>query len=168
MAKATSSKGRAVHKTSITPEVPGFQLECCHPGCESSPQRRYEFPVPLCSRHIVKVMARSIELAKDAKRAHVVQNAASMPGARRAEAHDPVVYYVKFGDRVKIGTTTNFQARMSNIPHDEVLAVEPGGRELEQLRHKQFAEARSHREWFDLSAELFRHIDRIKANKIPS
>jgi hypothetical protein len=80
--------------------------------------------------------------------------------ARRIETE--VVYYLRFGDRVKIGTTTSLTTRLADIPHDEVLATEPGGHQLERQRHRQFEHLQirmgTHREWFRLTPELAEHI----------
>ncbi|MEV6432591.1 GIY-YIG nuclease family protein [Nocardia sp. NPDC051463] len=83
--------------------------------------------------------------------------------ARKMTEHDEVVYYIRFGDRVKIGTTKNLEKRLIAIPHDEVLATEPGGLYVEQQRHKQFAHIRVHHEWFDLTPELSEHISAVRA-----
>lgn len=86
--------------------------------------------------------------------------------AARAEVNE-VVYYVRFGDRVKIGTTKNLDKRLPFIPHDEVMATEPGGPYVEQQRHKQFKHLRAKvgrsREWFRLAPELVEHIAGVKA-----
>ena len=70
-----------------------------------------------------------------------------------------VVYYVRFRDRIKIGTSSNPRVRIAALPHDEVLAFERGGRELEQRRHTQFAAWRLPRsEWFQAGDELLTHL----------
>jgi hypothetical protein len=71
-----------------------------------------------------------------------------------------VVYYLRFEDRVKIGTSTNPRQRLGRIWHDELLAFERGGRSLEQRRHAQFAADRftSGSEWFRLSPLLRDHL----------
>lgn len=70
-----------------------------------------------------------------------------------------VVYYLRYGDRIKIGTTANPRQRIASLPHDEVLAFERGGRLLEQRRHAQFA---AHRivgtEWFESNRALVDHV----------
>ena len=43
-----------------------------------------------------------------------------------------VVYYIRWRDQIKIGTSVNPRLRLASIPHDEVLAFERGGRSLEQ------------------------------------
>ncbi|MEU6674781.1 GIY-YIG nuclease family protein [Streptomyces sp. NPDC046925] len=77
-------------------------------------------------------------------------------GRSYPEGH--VVYYLRFCCRVKIGTTTNLTKRLYGIPHDELLAVEPGEVELESLRHRQFNANRIKGEWFDMTQELFQHL----------
>jgi hypothetical protein len=75
-----------------------------------------------------------------------------------------VVYYLRYRDRIKIGTTTDPRGRFSALPHDEVLAFERGGRTLEQRRHVQFAAHRIPRtEWFESNAELLAHVDALRA-----
>lgn len=75
-----------------------------------------------------------------------------------------VVYYLRYADRVKIGTTANPRRRVAAIRHDEVLAFERGDRALEQRRHAQFAADRWPRtEWFRLSDALRAHIDVLSA-----
>jgi hypothetical protein len=70
-----------------------------------------------------------------------------------------VVYYIRLGDRIKIGTSGNPRSRIASLPHDEVLAFELGGRSLEQRRHAQFA---AHRlgasEWFAAHADVLAHV----------
>jgi hypothetical protein len=72
----------------------------------------------------------------------------------------PVVYYIQFGDRVKIGTTANLPQRLAALPHDRVLATEPGGFELEQARHRQLRASRvdGQREWFHLTDQVRQHV----------
>lgn len=60
-----------------------------------------------------------------------------------------IVYYLAFGNRVKIGTTTDLPGRMQAIPHEELLAYEFGSYPTERERHQRFAHARVVGEWFD-------------------
>lgn len=59
-----------------------------------------------------------------------------------------VVYYIRFSGSIKIGTTTNLPQRMQTLPMEELLAVEPGGYNIERKRHAEFRSARVQREWF--------------------
>ena len=70
-----------------------------------------------------------------------------------------VVYYLRYADRVKIGTSSQPHRRLAAIWHDELLAFERGGRVLEQRRHLRFAADRfAGTEWFRRSDELSAHI----------
>ena len=70
-----------------------------------------------------------------------------------------VVYYLRLGDRLKIGTTVNPRQRFAAIRHEEVVAFERGDRRLERRRHLEFAEERGGTsEWFAFSDRLHRHI----------
>lgn len=74
-----------------------------------------------------------------------------------------VVYYVRFCCRIKIGTTTNLTNRMLHIPHDSILATEPGGESVERMRHYQFEQYAIGGEWFKMAPPLLAHIRSLRA-----
>jgi hypothetical protein len=75
-----------------------------------------------------------------------------------------VVYYLRFRDRIKIGTTANPRQRLARIWHDELLAFERGDRLVEHRRHEQFADLRlDGSEWFTAGPELEEHVERLSA-----
>jgi hypothetical protein len=75
-----------------------------------------------------------------------------------------VVYYLRYRDQIKIGTSANPRLRFASIPHDEVLAFERGGRRLEHQRHLQFAEHRyPGTEWFAVHDALVEHVAELAA-----
>lgn len=75
-----------------------------------------------------------------------------------------VVYYLRHGDRLKIGTTANPRQRLGAIWHEEVLAFERGDRGLERRRHEQFAADRfPGSEWFHLTPRLREHVASVAA-----
>lgn len=75
-----------------------------------------------------------------------------------------VVYYVRWRDQVKIGTTANARRRLAALPVEEVLAFERGDRLVERRRHEQFAAHRFPRtEWFRLHDELVALTDELNA-----
>ncbi|MFJ5785342.1 GIY-YIG nuclease family protein [Streptomyces hydrogenans] len=84
---------------------------------------------------------------------------------RTAPSKAEVVYYIRRSELVKIGTTTDPVKRMKSLMPDEILAFEPGGKELEQQRHRQFNPERVARksEYFRLSPRLQQHIDKTRA-----
>lgn len=69
-----------------------------------------------------------------------------------------VVYYARFGDLVKIGTTSDLPTRMQALKPDELLATEPGDVRAERHRHGQFHSDRVHLEFFRASEALLEHI----------
>lgn len=77
-----------------------------------------------------------------------------------------VVYYIRIGDYIKIGTTTNLRMRMSILQPDEVLATEPGYTEVESMRHQQFRHLRIRpkSERFHPAQELLEHIEMIRGH----
>ncbi|MDO9397338.1 MAG: GIY-YIG nuclease family protein [Herbiconiux sp.] len=81
-----------------------------------------------------------------------------------APATVEVVYYLRFGDRVKIGTSAGPRARLAQLRHDELLAFERGGRSREQARHVQFAAHRLGGEWFALRGDLADHVAALAAS----
>jgi hypothetical protein len=79
-----------------------------------------------------------------------------------------VVYYLRFGDRVKIGTTFNPRQRFAALLHEEVLAFELGDRTVEQRRHVEFADDRlGTSEWFALIPRLHAHIAALADGRDP-
>ena len=74
-----------------------------------------------------------------------------------------IVYYLRFDRRVKIGTSRQPRRRLSRILHHELLAFERGGREIEQSRHREFANEREGGEWFTLTDTLHAHVRDLRA-----
>lgn len=79
--------------------------------------------------------------------------------------HGSFVYYIRWGDRIKIGTSTDVRSRLGQLYYDELLAIEPGGYAHERERHTQFAEYRyeKYREWFNIAPALMFHINTIRS-----
>jgi hypothetical protein len=73
------------------------------------------------------------------------------------------VYYLRVGDQVKIGFSSDVRRRLRAYPPgSELLAVEPGDKKLERRRHNEFFEwLAAGREWFEPSAELLKHIQDV-------
>lgn len=99
--------------------------------------------------------------------ADAVVQADEEAGRRRADARH-VVYYVRLGlNHIKIGTTGRLPRRMHElrvVNVDNLLAVEPGGRDVEQDRHRQFVKWswRRGREDFAEAPELLDHVHEIR------
>jgi hypothetical protein len=80
-----------------------------------------------------------------------------------AKQHDAVVYYMKLGNLVKIGTSRRIAQRVIAFNPERVLAVEPGAHGLETVRHHQFASLREQGEWFRYEQPIRDHISQIPA-----
>lgn len=78
-----------------------------------------------------------------------------------------VVYYLRYAERVKIGTSTNPRQRLGAIWHDELLAFERGDRTVERARHAQFAELREGGEWFRAAPALLAHATALAGGVDP-
>lgn len=133
-----------------------------------------DMPFPICTKHAARVWRR-VQDNFDAKKRDIVDRAClperQQDRIREAEARkdayakQSVVYYVRIGDHIKIGTTTNVSARLSQLrcDRDNLLATEPGDRTLEQQRHREFAAERiGRRENFNPSPRLIKHIDQVR------
>lgn len=75
-----------------------------------------------------------------------------------------VVYYIRFGGRIKIGTSINLLERLRDLYYDELLAIEPGSYDVEAKRHAYFRRTKvaGQNEWFHESPELILHINRLR------
>lgn len=76
---------------------------------------------------------------------------------KRPKVHEPVVYFIRNGSRVKIGWTTNLRQRLStlSLPASAVALLVLGGPAEESALHKRFGDARIGRtEWFEASEAI--------------
>jgi hypothetical protein len=133
------------------PERLAISRGCCWPDCEwpatEPPQ------VPLCRRHLFK----AFHFVSDE-----IQTNARMTASPRVSRGDGQVYFIRFGNRIKIGFTKNLPGRLADLPHDEVLAVMPGGLADEARCHAAFAHLRETGEWFRPEKDLLDFIADIK------
>lgn len=78
-----------------------------------------------------------------------------------AAAHAPVVYFLRNGSRVKIGTTRNLRRRIAGLAlrPDDAVRVEHGGQDYEQSLHARFDAHRvGNTEWFELREDLAAYL----------
>lgn len=115
-------------------------------------------PVSLCRVHLVLAAQFIIDMKRSRDAARPAPTRAYIKYGR-----PQVVYYLRLGNRIKIGTSTNLLSRLQSIPHDELLAVEPGSNARERARHAQFAQLRTAGEWFRDHPTLRKHIAQVRA-----
>lgn len=119
------------------------------------------FTLELLRRHPEEMLAFAIYGNPDTFNGYrdTVERRRQSREARKGFAQ-PVVYYVDRGDRIKIGTSTSIVGRLKTmhaLPTD-LLAVEPGGYDIEHTRHEEFYEFRIE------GTELFRKGPRLMAH----
>jgi len=82
--------------------------------------------------------------------------------AERQRLTGGVVYFIRQGDFVKIGTSRQLDKRLSTLRQEwgdfEYLGSIPGGFKREQKLHRRFAQLRVLGEWFEASPELLAFI----------
>lgn len=155
----------------VIPELARCTIEHANGRFCDSPSMA-DVPFPICSHHAFKLYNHMLEVvhtglginrpADKSARDRWTAREASHKEALKAQS---VVYYVRIGDVIKIGFTGNVKQRMSQlrVPIDAILATEPGGREIEATRHKQFADLRvGTLENFRPEKRLIDHIDAVR------
>jgi len=90
-----------------------------------------------------------------------------VPDADLPRPRVDVVYYLRYADRIKIGTTARPRQRLAAIMHDELLAFELGDRTVERARQAQFAAIREGGEWFTATAQLRAHAASLAGDVAP-
>ncbi len=77
-----------------------------------------------------------------------------------------IVYFVRIGQHVKIGFTTNMESRLVTFRNSaldvQVLLTLPGGRDLERRLHSLFREQRIQRELFRDDARIYDFIRNVE------
>lgn len=117
---------------------------------------------PVCGSRI------GIRLATGSVCATCEWRVGELPDGDLAPPRVDVVYYLRFDDRVKVGTTANLRQRLGAIWHEELVALERGDRRLEQRRHAELSDARIGRtEWFRITDEVAAHLDAVGEGRDP-
>ncbi len=138
-------------------------------------------PFPICAehaaslwRHVNKQMGTLVGDGASIKNGAPIRGKSLKKVGRKVDesgASKSVVYYLRIGDFIKIGTTSNLKRRINSYPPGcLLLAVERGGTGLEGYRINQFSHLNAaRREWFRPGEELIGHINglRQQAGKDP-
>jgi hypothetical protein len=153
-------------------------MDTIHPGNGQRLPTRYGV---LCRTHAVDV---AIAVVRDQADHHRMQQFFEQQTTERAvraaqwraedERHEAekaalrqdregFVYYLRVGERLKIGYSVDVKRRMRAYPPgSDLLAVEPGDRALETQRHRQFAGSRTDgREWFRPTPDILDLVGEI-------
>lgn len=148
---------------------------CCWPGCES-PILILEIDWHLCFSHSSRAYETVVHIrtgipfdqplpAAELKQARKDARTQTRNQQKAATGSTGWVYYVRVGERIKIGYSANVKQRLTTYPPGSLLlAVEPGTRAMESTRHKQFFHLLdAAREWFRQDDELDAHIAKIRS-----
>lgn len=139
-----------------------IDTDCCYPRCDQAATVKVD--QPLCDKHLISVYRSVIELAKvvDLETAPGVPRRfvriSDTPRKRREYGVAGVVYFIRFGTRIKIGFTTDLDRRVRAIPHDELLATLKGSFQTEKMVQDRFAHLRLMGEWFSMGDDLMTYI----------
>lgn len=150
---------RSTHVNRIaTSRPPGgfFDATCCYPNCEAASSALVEEPI--CDTHITRVHRAVSLLLKEFKPPEV-----GRPAVKHEPKHAGLVYFIKFGNRIKIGFTTNLAQRLTQLPHDEVLVTVAGSFSTEKRLHNKFKHLRVVGEWFEAAPELLEYTANLRA-----
>lgn len=88
-----------------------------------------------------------------------------MSGGAAYPIHGERVYFLRAGNKVKIGRTRNVQARIDALQNMNpvrlhLLFAQPGGVSLERSYHQRFKAYRAHGEWFEIRGDLADFLSR--------
>jgi hypothetical protein len=139
-------------------------LHCCFPECHAPVTDQLE-RMPLCTAHCLTVHRRVAKrLAPEeiqkwlASRGQFKMPAMPSPSARG------YVYFIRLGNRVKIGYSRNPVERFKDLPVEEVLAIIPGSEVDERTNLLRFAHLRITGEWFKAAPELLKYAESLPSS----
>jgi hypothetical protein len=151
-----------------------YQHPCCWPDCDGTAMWQDKVPewflcfshtavaVEFADRTALGLKAGEPLPVKDAARR--TQRGRTNVRNRQRGDYDGWVYYARIGEHIKIGYARDVKKRMADYPPETVvLAVEPGDKQLERDRHKEFTHSLMHgREWFRESYPIRQHIEKLR------
>lgn len=156
------------------------RTECAWEDCEAAPSAM--LAIPLCDRHAIAAYRAVNSLLADTPKALTDMLAGAIPervlgkptprpdrtkrDVRTTPGH---IYFVKAGDLIKIGYSTNLRQRLSQLGPVVLLATITGTMEDEKALHHQFGEYWDHGEYFRPGQRLMDHIASLRVDlQIPT
>lgn len=133
-------------------------------------------PLIALAKHFKRSHSRAGDLARFARNRGFLTAGRASGRNRRARPVRPVgevVYFVERQGFVKIGFSADLNARLSSLANEVIrvpgmlpgrvnlLAIQPGGRQLERQTHRRFAHLRVGGEWFRAAQDLQDHINSL-------
>lgn len=134
--------------------------ECVLPHC-SAPVNDHS-KMPLCWTCLIeawRVVDRLARTADVSRHDEGEEYPSALAGNATAAWSAPgVVYFIRLGDRIKVGFSRNLSTRLRALPHEEVLRVVAGSRRDEGRIHAAFDHRRVTGEWFEAATDLIEFI----------
>lgn len=147
---------------SATPDQQSDPEPCAKPRCTNPVLDWTDLPLPLCRKHAIAVWLR---VTGELNGRMLVRPPRPVPDAQ------PVVYFIRSGDLIKIGTTVCMPSRLvalaTNAPEPlQILLVVAGDHTQEHQVHALFRDDRVRGEWFRPSQALMEFIDGLQDQDI--
>lgn len=149
------SRTRAAHRQQ--PDGHVIHHTCGQGHCEKPALR--DIDVQLCERHLAKAWAAY----------QLISGTPEVPDREdpKPDYHDDstpgAVYFIRKGDLLKIGWTSNIAQRFGHLSPDAVFHVEAGTRADEANYHSRFKEhLKEGREWFACNGDTMHIVDSIQ------
>lgn len=114
---------------------------------------------PTALRDLIIRQAFGDNSVQSTKKWNLVEDACK---SMRAGKWDSVVYFIRLESRIKIGTSTNPKARLSELPWDTVELLIRGDVAEERELHRRFEKYRVQGEWFRAEPELVDYIKSLR------
>lgn len=106
-------------------------------------------PIPLCRKHILEAY---LFVADEI--ASTFHGDPDRPPLEIAGMHTPVVYFMRSGELIKIGTSSNLRTRLNTLQPEEYLGCVAGSYPEEKQAHHAWKHLRVRGEWFRATPEL--------------
>lgn len=139
---------------------------CTAPDCQANAAP--DCPAPLCkdhARHVFAWVLAEAQAISATPEAPQRQGKTTPEGPRWSELPGHV-YFVRIGDHIKIGWTSNLKHRFSSLQPDQILATQEGTTADEKELHQRFDHLLAKgREYFHPGPQLLDHIALLRARE---
>lgn len=171
LVKARDHEGRRASLAAAQSTVTEARCGCgsmarAEPGADgflmvSCPQCGATMAIEMASQYVYRSEVNPLEIAikPDGDMVSVLASRVAMLRATAGKG-DPMVYFIRLGPYVKIGTSVDVRSRIGalSLAPGNLLAVVDGHYDREHELHQRFAKLRAFREWFYLEAELVEYV----------
>jgi hypothetical protein len=147
-------------QASATPGQAGFvMLQCSNCGATMA--------IETAGQYVRRMEPDSLDIAPTGTNEEILASRAAVFAARTSKG-SPLVYFIRLGPYVKIGTSVDVLSRIGtlSLAAGNLLVVLPGGYDVEHQTHVRFARLRAFREWFYLQDELLSYVGELQRDLV--